>query len=262
VLGANYILHQARQIAQPGDTVLLILEYELYTRAGLDPVMADQGFVDYVLARDPAYIPTLPLSEKCNLFMLTSTQRLKKGLKNLAKTDSPASQVGVYDFRFINEWGDQTHNEATNRPPNAQVNILKEDSILALGLPKHPAGFVSIEAFCKWAQSNNIRVLATFPNLCDKPQYHTAVARQTADRIREFYEGIGVPVLGDYSDSTLPPESFFDTMYHLTREASRVRTEKLLTALGPYLRRSAETTPVAIGNFRLTAHANSAGSNP
>jgi hypothetical protein len=110
-------------------------------------------------------------------------------------------------------------------------------SSLSYGMPPEPKSFPLLRDFCNWAKAHHVRVLATFPNVCDIPEYHTALAQQTADRIEKFFGSINVPVLGKYTDSVLPEDHFYDTIYHMTEEAAKTRTERLATQVVPYLRK-------------------------
>ena len=47
---------------------------------------------------------------------------------------------------------------------------------------------------------------------------------------------MGVKVVGDYKDSMLESEYFYDTLYHLNAEGVRLRTEELTSQLKPYLK--------------------------
>jgi hypothetical protein len=230
-LKTDYILREARQIARPGDTVLLCLEYELYTYGKSD---VSEALVDYVVSRDPDYFYSLSLPEKWNVFMATSDQRLKRGLKNRLQPE-PQLGGGIYDSKFINEWGDQTNHPKASQKTEAAILALRQKGILGTDLPEHPAGFELISSFCQWARTNHIRVLATFPNICERPEYYLPPARRTAKTIGKFFAGLDVPVLGDYTESILPPDQFYDTIYHLTDEASIARTQRLLQHLAPYL---------------------------
>ena len=202
-LETDYILTQIRQIARPGDTVLLSLEYELYLYGKSD---VSDTLVDYIVSRDPAYFYNLPLPEKWNVFMATTNDRLKRGLKNRPQSERHNEKSGAYDSRFINPWGDQT-----NHPKVLQqtAKAIRQASILGGDLPEHPAGFEIIASFCEWARTNHIRVLATFPNVCQRPEYYLPPAQRTAKTIGNFFAGLGVPMLGDYTESVLPPDQFF-----------------------------------------------------
>jgi hypothetical protein len=233
-LSTDYILHQARQVARPGDTVLLCLEYDLYGFGQTDPITASDVNVDYIVSRDPAYFFSLSLLEKWNVFMATSDQRLILGLKNRHRPQHRESNT-VYDSKFINEWGDQTMHPKALQHSITNTPFMQEKSILADNLPEQRASLEIIASFCEWARTNHIRVLATFPNLLERPEYYLPPAKRTAKNITTFFAGLDVPVLGDYTEALLPPDQFFDTTYHLTDEAALARTQRLLKYLAPYL---------------------------
>jgi hypothetical protein len=228
-LGAPYILAQARNVAKSGDTVLLVFEYELYVSNARDDV-----WLDYLVARDPDGFHSLSLMEQWQVFMLTSEKRLKIGLKNRfnpGRHPDHTAGGGVYNDDCIDSWGDQTG----NRRAAVTADPKPLPTQLARGLPEHPASFPAIESFCHWAQENHIRVLAAYPNVLDNPALHTPLAEKTAARLADFYTRIGVPVVGEYTDSLLPADQFFDTVYHLREEAALARTERFVEKLRPYL---------------------------
>ena len=236
-LGTAYILHLAQAAAKPGDTVLLILEYELYNYGKVNQTWADRLLVDYLVARDPAYIRQLSLREQWTIFMLTSNTRLLEGVKNRLRAESPYDDegMGVYSTRHLNQWGDLTRHTRAHRLAQREA-IMKTKSALGKGLLAEAEGFVPVAAFCRWAQTNQVRVLATFPNLCDRPEYHTPVAERSARIIEDFYTGLGVPVIGTYAEALLPQEDLLDTMYHPAEEAALARTQRLIPKLKPALR--------------------------
>jgi hypothetical protein len=233
-LGTNYILHEAQEAAKPGDIILLDLDYELYNYGRVDPTWADHLFVDYIVSRDPGFFHSLSLLEQWNTFMLTSSERIWQGLINRWRPESPRSR-GVYDVRYVDEWGDQRHHAKMDRPRGREP-ATQNLSVLSHGLPEHPNAFTSIEWFCEWARANQIRVLATYPNLVDRPEYHLPAARKNAKTIRDFFSSIKVPVIGNYTDSLLPVDQFFDTGYHLTEEAVLARTNRLVPELRLYIK--------------------------
>ena len=228
-LETDCILRHARQVAKPGDTVLLCLEYELYTYGKSD---VSDTLLDYIVSREPAYFYSVSPLKKWNIFMETSNQRLMQGLNNRRH---PEGNMGGYQSKFINEWGDQTNHPKALQQIEKAVNVKSIKSTLGGGLPERPGGFEVITTFCEWARTNHIRVLATFPNICWRPEYYLPPAQRTAKTIGDFFNGLDVPILGDYTESVLPPDQFFDSPYHLTDEASITRTQQLLKHLAPYL---------------------------
>jgi hypothetical protein len=227
-------LNIARHSAKPGDTVLLAMEYQLYHYGDIERSWADALMLDYVVARDPAFFHELPPLEQWNVFMLTSNARLVRGIKGRFRKERPAD-LGIYNVENINDWGDQVNHTRAVRPTKRD-NILEARASLAYPWAERPKGFAYMESFCAWARAHGVKVLAAFPNLCDQPEYHTPTAQKTAQQIRDFFAGLKVPVVGDYTDSLRPADDFFDTDSHLTQEAALDRSRQLAGQLKPYLK--------------------------
>ena len=237
-LGPQYILRSAQAIARPGDTVLLGFEYELYdypaTVTGKG--WSDSLFLDYVFARDPDYFRALPLAQQWSFAMFLSYDRLKEGLHNQRnaprRVESP-----VLNVTNLNAFGDQIGHPAANRPPDSAYK--NQCSIpLAHGLSAHPKGFPDFQLFIQWAKQNRIRVLATFPSICHRPEYDLVPAQETSRDLQRFFEAEGVQVLGDAREGMLPSDQMFDTMYHPTDDGQREHTRRLLVHLAPLLQAS------------------------
>jgi hypothetical protein len=139
--------------------------------------------------------------------------------------------TGTYSLRNIDPWGDQTGHRGPSRlrstPPSSRLG--HQFAYQLSSLPE-------VKAFCLWAEANHIRVLATFPNLLDDPSYHTPEAKEGIQILERFFGRLSVPVIGQYDDSLLPKDQFLDTIYHLTEEAARTRTQKLAAKLKSYIR--------------------------
>ncbi len=239
-LGTACILHVAEQDARPGDTVLLALEYELYNYGKVKQSWAHKLLVEYLVARDPDFFRSLTWSEKWTVFMLTPTSRLIEGIKNRFRPEPPYEDAGLgaYSVLNLNAWGDLTNHPREHRLANRE-SIIQSKSALGRGISEHADGFETIAAFCKWAETNNIRVLATFPNLSDREDYHGPVAQKSVQAIRDLFTSLNVPVVGDYTNALFPEDQFFDTMYHLTDEATLARTKILI----PYLKTALSNAP-------------------
>ncbi len=234
-LGIAYMLHLTEQAAKPGDTVLLAFEYNTYT---FGIVRRDPVFVDYLLARDAAYFRSLPIEARFEIAMMTSLPRLRKGLKNYFRPERPAPLVPIYHPSHLNLYGDQLDHEATNRQAHTP-NLYGRDAALAFDLLKDIPASESIREFVSWARANNVRVLATYPNIMDNSIYKTPRARGALQRIQQLYAELDISMIGSFEESLLPPSAFLDTFYHLTREAARLRTERLIPHLSPVLARTA-----------------------
>jgi hypothetical protein len=179
--------------------------------------------------------------EQWRVFMMTPEDRLIRGLKgriNPRRYAEHKTGGGAYNADYIDRWGDQTFHPRSA----ASARIERLASRLSFPMPDQTAGFTLIASFCRWAPEHQIRVLATYPNLLDQPKLHTDLARGNAHRIANFYKQLGVPVIGAYTDALLPPDQFFDTVYHLIDEAALSRTDRLAEKLKPLL--SATNVPI------------------
>lgn len=232
-LQTAYILTLARKAARPGDTVLLALEYELYEAGNTNmDQWADALFIDFLMARDPAYFRSLPVGDQFDLSMRLSRDRLKRGLKGTLRPPPPPEfqEYTPYDSKNVDEYGDMTGHKSA-RVPSGTPAELEISAALANGLSKARSGMTEIRKFIDWAKTHDVRVLATFPNLCDSPAYDSPKAQSTAEEITGLYQSLGVPTVGDYRGSLLPRSDFYDTYYHLTEEASAERTKRLAVQL-------------------------------
>src|SRR5208283_2044089 len=128
----------------------------------------------------------------------------------------------------------QIGHPVAHRPPDSPYKD-QCSAPLALGLSAQPQGFHDFQPFFQWAKQSKIHVLATFPSICHRPEYDLAPARQTTRDLQRFFESNGIQMLGDSQEAILPPDQFFDTMYHCTDEGTRERTRRLLVHLAPLL---------------------------
>ena len=227
-LGPRYILYLAQKDLRPGDTILLVFEYEFYSdRADTE------AFDDYVLARDPAYFREMSWFNKITMATQIPFKRIQKGLsvrRTPEHTRPHAPYAGV-----ISDHGDEVNNWAVNRPADAPDRELIADGLIH-GIPSdRTESFGVIRVFVQWAKARNITVLATFPNIVHRPEYDEQAGQQAISTITQFYASLGIPVVGTAREAMLPPGQFFNTYYHLTHEAALQRTDRLIPELKPYL---------------------------
>ncbi len=236
-LGTDVILHLTRQVCRPGDTVLLAFEYEPFLAGKLGGDTGDDLLVSYVLAYDVAYVRSLGFAQQFKLALLTPAGRLWDGLRAVFQKPRPDAVAAEFTrgvLADINSHGDQTGAVPEKRPAHSATRSAV-CAVPAYGLPPSPPGFAAISEFCAWAKVNRVRVLATFPTLCHRPEYDTPAAQQMPAQFRALYASVGVPVLGEISEAMIPEEQMFDTYYHPLRSAALARTRRLLVHLAPRL---------------------------
>ncbi|MDB6029273.1 MAG: hypothetical protein JWM68_5496 [Verrucomicrobiales bacterium] len=229
-LTGPYLIDLSKEVLNPGDTVLLALEY-----SGYESMAQDQLFIDYVMSRDPARFEQAPWLTRLKWGFGFSVGELIHRYNTRKKAVAPHTINFPYDVTYLNGNGDQSGHTADKKPADRK-KVYDVQGVLGYRLSETSYEVQSIRSFCAWAAKNNIRVLATFPNVVQRPEFDTPVAAQTIREIENLYKSMNVPVVGSARESMLPDTEFFDTRYHLTEEAAKVRTAKLLVHLAPYLK--------------------------
>jgi hypothetical protein len=229
-LQAIYILHRVELTARPGDTVLLVLEYGIYSLAS--HVVGD----DYILARDPSYFRQLSWLEKLEMAERVPWKRLREKpmapLVPIVPKDVTPFSVGP---ETIDDHGDEMYNVKV-QDPAAKAKNIRDGTITPLPnggfFSGEPPGLVE---FLRWARNHQVRVLATFPQSVYKPQYDGPEFRLACQQVENFYAGHGVPVLGTPQEALLPEVEFYNDIYHLLHGPAIERTKRLVPYLMPYM---------------------------
>ena len=117
-LGLDYILYWAQKVARPGDKILLVVEYELYT-ASMGTEIGD----DYILAHDPGYFQQMSLWDKISMATRIPFKRIQKGYANRRHPEKPPRPHPPYTdgASYLTNYGDETGNPEAQRPPPGAV---------------------------------------------------------------------------------------------------------------------------------------------
>jgi hypothetical protein len=234
-LGPGYILHLARQLSRPGDTVLLCIEYELLDWSGTTKnAWSDPLLLDYLIARDPGYFRALPLKDQLEIALALPFIRLKHGVEGFWNPPKHDRLELVYDVRRLDDHGDQTGNKDAIRIVNSR-HILQPITPMVRGFSAHPSGMDEVRDFVQWAANHGVRVLAVLPPLAENAAYQKPTAIEVEARVQKFYQDLGVPLLGIQADWLYPDSQFYDTNYHLTEEAAQRHSKRLAARLRTWL---------------------------
>ena len=230
-LWPDYIFKQVRPALRAGDTVVLAPEYELYfwnrPRA---TALAEDVLLDYLVARDPAYLAGLPWRDRFTVFMCMPLTRLKYGVRSRLFGLPARPPEPVYDARWLEGHGDQTHHAGGSDQRKPAV-VRRVDATVLRPLPADTRGWEEIRKFCAWAAAHGVRVIAAYPPLARRPEYSPAVTGGLARWIQDGYAKLGVPMLGKPEDAMYADDQFFDSCYHLTEEGASAHTTNLVRLL-------------------------------
>ena len=236
-LGMAYLLEYGKKFLRPGDTVMLLPEFELLDYGEINrKTWASAMYVDYIMARDPGYFRSLPARDQVEIALMMPIKRLAGGLVSRVRPEASIRYTGydAYDPVMVDAHGDMTGHTAQRRPLTC---ALRDDLVcepLLGGLPSNATGLPLLAGFCRWARENHIRVLASFPNMAIRPCYARSTALALEEQMRAFYSNLGVPLIGRLHETLIPVSEFFDTNYHLTDEASVLRSTQFAAQLKPW----------------------------
>lgn len=202
------ILDYTKQALKSGDTLILSLEYSLYL---YDEQPNDQ-MIDYILSYYPALFFKLTLKEQFYIYWHTT---LKSMLQKLAP---PLTPSGVYGIHNIDKNGDQI---------NTDDSIAFEATPFVLTQPfkRNEA----IRALILYCQANNISIIFTPP-----PHLKQDIYSEDKKYINFFndiqadFKKQNTPYIANPYDYMYDRSHFFNTDYHLNKNARTKHTKKLI----------------------------------
>lgn len=189
-MGLKLLLDYGYESLQDGDTVVLPLEYELYSYETSNP---DAELLDYVVSRDPAAYRALPLPTKLWFLFSIPTHRIREGLESrfFGRNTNRTTNLG-YDSRTVDAYGSETIN--VGNAPILERRIGVHPAIFDRIAPNAEALAV-IRKFVERCRSRSIEVFGSFPSLLYDPGYEKKPLRRVDD-ILDFYQGLGTKILG------------------------------------------------------------------
>ena len=225
-LGRRYILHYAREILQPGDLVLLPLEYNLY--------MPDSPWHTknlHVLAHDRAYLLDAGFIERLQLlygsdvtYWLSQLAAARRSAATIhtsstAGTQHQESQVGVELAQL----------EARLKREHVPYDLVADESIQEL------------TAFANFVESRGGHVAVTFPNILGAVMQSPADTAYLSD-MQQKLASAGLTILGAPEGAFFGIEEMDDTIYHVlvggrTRNTERLALDLEQSGLLRYLRK-------------------------
>jgi len=233
-LGLDYILTHARTFAKAGDTILMPLEYQLYTSDGKPSDL----LIDYVFAYAPDYLKSTKLLSQIRLVGGISFERLTQGMVAKFKP----LQLKNTDKSRINQNGDVTDN-GKDKMAEDQYNAMAAWNPFNLGSYKITNySKKEILKFIYWCKKNNINIVSTWPSTVSFDAYQQPKSQDFFQSIEDFYQSIHVPVIGTPRDFLYDKSLFFNSTYHLNDVGRCQRTRQIIELIKPYLNSMADRT--------------------
>ena len=95
----------------------------------------------------------------------------------------------------------------------------------------HSVGARAVRHLVAWARTHQVKIVMSWPSVY---QTDPDAVRPGYAQLATFYEQLGVPMLGSYTDGMTPLDTFFNTNNHLIAEAATDRTRRVASQLRPF----------------------------
>ncbi|MGO4666552.1 hypothetical protein [Bosea sp. 2RAB26] len=250
-LGPMFHLHQADKLANPGDRIVLAIEYENFTTDW----KVTNLLKDYVRWFDPSFDIGVMGYFSTRLFghareiLITSVgvERLAAILDpfrprpatatptmaappviaaipavSVAPTPPPTNP---YDNALIDRWGDQP-NKSTQAIPTATRAALQASGPFAIA-PLRNRLFTDLHDFVQRSKARGVEVIATWPVIMKHEAYQSEKHSAFFVETRRALEEAGVKVVGAPHDVMVPFEQTLDTRYHLNEAGAEITSRAL-----------------------------------
>ncbi|WP_394425078.1 hypothetical protein [Vreelandella stevensii] len=220
------ILHNALAVIEPGDLVLLPLEYPLYNKEE-----AVSSSLVYWANSYPDTFLQLPFRRSLEVFAHTSYRRILEGYRGVPDGFTVGGDYGVHR---LDVYGDQTHTSLAEREQRHWDFLTS--------LPPETYGEALRAGSYDWKRLRRFRdevlEMGACPVFMPPPMLFQ---RDYVERLTEahFYETLphharqaGLFWVGRPLDAMRDAEDFFDTNFHLVDEARTVYTQQMIGWLG------------------------------
>jgi hypothetical protein len=216
--GPGFQTFEAAKILHSGDAILMPFEYMAY-----DYARPRDSLMDAVYSCGGDYWQSLDWHERLFFVMAAKPWRLfdaaafERRPDDIKKTAAQArADAGLYGERL------------SDPLPTLLSGTSGKHEPLAIRFDPDSPGVHAISAFVHGAQARGVRVFATWPNTLFFREY---AANRAFAKIRAFYGGLGVDVIGTPEDAMFPESLMGDTIYHLNRAGIGLRTARLARSL-------------------------------
>jgi len=222
------VLHMAKKVIRPHDTVLMPLEYPMYSYDGKPGVQ----MIDFVLSRESSCLFHLRLQEVFYIFWHVSLQRVWEGYFDRSKK---AVAEGLYGVHHTNAYGDQTETSVKNRSDafyKEVLNHVKKPETYGKSFSQDALGWEYLEQFVEWCKQRDVEVIFMPSTLMWDDSYkQNSTERWFYEHIADEVRKRGWCFVGEPYDYMYPKEMYFNTNFHLIDTARKKRTLQMIEDL-------------------------------
>lgn len=232
-----YLLNEAKGALCEGDTLILSLEWQVFTQ---DETNLTEVFVGYLLGDDPKGFRKLKDGAQWEVILASKASRILLPIRFSEDQSEWFQWVtdGWVAKEFFNDRGDYLKNTERDRG-EYQRKVIENMPPMLPGYFKinfKSLNWSRFKKFLKWCHGKDIRVLYVFPPMMDIPEHRLPEVKADVQIFAKALEAEGVTIVLTQEESLYPKDWFFDSFYHLTSDARKRRTDQLLEKIRPLAR--------------------------
>jgi hypothetical protein len=228
-MGPELILDLVDPYLIKGDLVVLHWEYGqyLFTRSG----QVNLTYLNLLSGPQRHFVEQLPWKDRQALALSISFSHVRQGIETYL---NPYVDSEIYRCNWVlDECGNIRSNQGGSIPQGVKRDPLRT-LIHEIEITEDATEIFS--DFVHRCNERGVRVIASWPNLYAHQAYDgNPIVQENFHVIKEFWESLGVPVVGDPREAMFKEEFFHDTVYHLNSKGVALRTEKLVEELETWL---------------------------
>ena len=221
-----YNLRRGAKCLEPGDTVIIPLEYPYYDwpKHGYDT-----EYLAYVTAYDPDYFNAGSLVDKLAfIYQWHPGDICREAVKIIFP---PTPRENGYSSKYLNKNGDMLNNKAANGKSGAYLQNRMKDTVFdAYPVPSEEAK-AQLSWFVDFCRERQVTLYAAWPSYLYRDKDFHGKDLEGIRNIEAFYREKGVEILGNYTDTLYDADMFYDTLYHLNDIGQAKHTEYLIELL-------------------------------
>lgn len=221
-------LFMAQKVIRKGDTVIMPLEYPMYSYGG-EPGMQ---MTDFLLAREPKCFWKLTLKEQFYLLWHVSMKRVWEGYKTYE--NSPVKS-GLYGAHHIDAHGDQNGTSLSERTESMYREVLKyrkNPEVYGSTFDTEALGWKYLEKFTAWCRARDVKVIFMPSTLMRHKSYEKDLQEKWFyGHIAQEVQKRGWHYVGDPYAYMYEPPMYLNSNFHLIRRGREIRTRKMVKDL-------------------------------
>ena len=229
-LGIDFMLNEIEPDLKSGDTVVLSLEYDRFS-GGYNPLNLRQ-IVEY----RPASFRYMEFRQWNRVLVRGGLSILggigRRAIRIHSESSVASNESSAYRRSGFNTWGDLTTHHGT-QGAFSSASTTAGEALHADWLPTERV-LSRLRTFANKCNQDGVVFSYSCP---PQPEGISWAQRETVALILEKLDAVPyLQILDSPEDQSYPDSQFFDTGYHLTREGTQRRTEKLIATLQAILR--------------------------